>query len=425
VGRRYPSGSVPSEPATEQPPVSASLPRALAAFEVPYYARLWASGGLWNLTRWLGVFLASYLVNDLTHSPLLVQLVGAAFFAPMFFAGALGGVISDRFDRRRTILGQLLILIPIAALLGVLVTADTVRVWMVYPFMLVVGLGGVIDMTSRRALVWDFVGEARVTNAMALESLSMTTGNMLGTLTGGAVIDALGIGTAFFLIPLCYTGSFLFLLGVPVPHRPRVHPHAHGSVIADILAGFRLARRDRVLISILGTTVLMNGFYFTYTPMVPVFADRLEVSAFWTGVLASASGLGSLIASVVIASRAPGGRGLIYVGGSTVALSFLFVFALAGWYSVALLTLLCSGMGVAGFTTMQSVLVMSTSTPEMRGRAMGILSMAIGTLPFAMAALGVVAQGAGAQAAVLISAALGIGAMVLWNVWRPEARRLS
>src|ERR671917_418512 len=71
--------------------------RRFPALEVAGYGRLWASGWLWNLTRWMGVFLCSYLVTRLSGSPLLVQLVGAAFFAPIFFAGALGGVISDRF----------------------------------------------------------------------------------------------------------------------------------------------------------------------------------------------------------------------------------------------------------------------------------------------------------------------------------------
>lgn len=390
---------------------------------MPHYARLWASGWLWNLTRWMGVFLCSYLVNQLTHSPLLVQLVGAAFFAPMFFAGALGGVISDRFDRRRTILAQLLILIPIGLAMAVVVLSGAVRVWIVYPFMLAVGLGGVLDMTSRRALVWDFVGEERVTNALALESLSMTAGNMLGTLAGGAVIDAVGIGQAFLLIPVCYVGSFLFLRGVPVAARSRPGT-ATVSIVSDLLAGFRLARRDRVLISLLGTTILMNGFYFTYTPMVPIFAERLEVNAFWTGVLASASGLGSLLASLVIASRPPRGRGASYVVGSTIAMAFLLVFAVAPWYPLAVAALLCSGLGNAGFTTMQSVLVMSSSGTAMRGRAMGLLSMAIGTLPFAMILLGIAAQQAGAPAAVLGSVTLGLTGMLAWNAWRPEARRL-
>src|SRR3712207_8315625 len=88
--------------ASTRTPSDAPPPGVFAALRVPYYPRLWASGWLWNLTRWMSVFLCSYLVNDLTGSPFLVQLVGAAFFAPMFFGGVLGGVISDRFDRRRS-----------------------------------------------------------------------------------------------------------------------------------------------------------------------------------------------------------------------------------------------------------------------------------------------------------------------------------
>ncbi|MGH2603882.1 MAG: MFS transporter, partial [Dehalococcoidia bacterium] len=236
-----------------------------AALAVPHFPRLWASGFLWNLSRWMSVFLCSYLVSRLTGSPLLVQLVGAAFFAPMFFGGAIGGVISDRFDRRLTMLRQLGALIPVAIAMSVLVLGGAVRVWMVYPFILAVGLGGMVDMTSRRALVYDFVGEERATNAFAWESLSMTGGNMLGNLFGGAIIDLVGMGQAFLAIVVCYAGSFLFLLSVRTPPH-----HAAGtrvSIARDMLEGFRFVRRNRTLVSILGMTVLMNAFYFTYTPM--------------------------------------------------------------------------------------------------------------------------------------------------------------
>ena len=371
----------------------------------------------------MSVFLCSYLVNRLTHSPLLVQLVGAAFFAPMFLAGALGGVISDRFDRRRTILTQLLFLIPIALLMSIVVGGGAIQVWMVYPFMVAVGIGGVIDMTSRRALVWDFVGEERVTNALALESLSMTGGNMLGSLMGGAIITVAGIGQAFLLIALCYAGSFLLLLVVPVRRQERVR-EGGDAFVAQLTDGFRLARRDATLVSILGVTILMNLFYFSYTPLVPVFADRLDVNALLAGVLASASGLGSMVGSYLIAARQPHRRGIVYVLGAVVALAFLFLFAAFAWYPAALVALMLAGLGTAGFATMQSVLVMSHTGPSMRGRAMGLLSMAIGTLPFGMVLVGLLAQPVGAPIAVMCSAAVGLIAMALWNLCRPEARWL-
>ncbi len=92
---------------------------------------------------------------------------------------------------------------------------------------------------------------------------------------------------------------------------------------------------------------------------------------------------------------------------------------------LALLALAVAGVALAGFATMQAVLVMAVVEPAMRGRAMGILSMAIGTLPFAMVLLGLVAQQFGASAAVLGSVVVGIAALLLWNLLRPEAARLA
>jgi len=316
------------------------------------------------------------------------------------------------------------VLIPIAALMSALVLSGAVRVWMVYPFMLAVGLGGVIDMTSRRALVYDFVGERLVTNALALEALSMTGGNMLGSLTGGAVINFIGIGQAFLLILVCYGASFLLLLGVPVPRGP-ARSGGGGSVRHDLLAGFRFLRRSRTLVSILGITVLMNACFYSFQPMVPVFADRLGVNAFWTGALASANGMGTMAGSFLIAARPPHHRGATYVYGSMLACAFLFVFAALTWYPAALAALMLAGVGAAGFGTMQSVLVMVTSGAEMRGRTMGMLSMAIGVLPFAMVVLGLIAQLTGAPAAVMGSVTIGFAGMALWSTLRPEARRLT
>jgi hypothetical protein len=108
-----------------------------------------------------------------------------------------------------------------------------------------------------------------------------------------------------------------------------------------------------------------------------------------------------------------------------IALASLSVFAAALWYPVAFLALVIAGVGSAGFGTMQSVLVMSTTGPAMRGRAMGLLSMAIGILPFGMIMLGLVAQEVGAPVAVIASVAVGLSAMLLWNARWPQARRLT
>jgi hypothetical protein len=174
-------------------------------------------------------------------------------------------------------------------------------------------------------------------------------------------------------------------------------------------------------VSVLGVTVIVNLFYFSYTPLVPVFGERLGVGAFLTSLLLSANALGSIAGASLIARGLPFGRGQIYVGGSTVALCALLVFAIAGWYPACLLALMIAGVGTSGFATMQSVLVMVNASDDMRGRAMGLLSMSIGVLPLAMLLLGLGAQAVGPTTGVMVSASLGLAALAAWSIRRPEA----
>ncbi len=391
---------------------------------VPGYRALWTIGLLVGLSRWTAIFLGSYLVNQLTHSTIQVQLVGVALFAPMFVGGALAGVISDRLDRGRTIALLLLLLIPASILMAVLTLSGSIEAWMVYPFVFVIGVSHVVDMTSRRSLVYDLVGERFVTNALALESLAMTAGTMVGSLVAGVVISLLGIGEVFLVIGGLYGVAFLTLVRLKLPPR-KVRDHESPSVMSELAAAFRYARNRSSLVSILGVTVIMNFFYFSYVPLVPVFGERLEVGALLTSLLLSANAFGAIIGAGLIARGLPVGRGHLYVAGSALALTFLFIFAFADWYPAALLSLLISGFGLSGFATMQGVLVMTSTEDEMRGRALGLVSMGIGVVPFAMLMLGSVAQSLGPSVAVMGSASIGLSAMAIWNLRRPESLRLQ
>ena len=398
--------------------------RMLAAMSIPQYPRLWSVGMLLNLTRWMTVFLCSYLVNDLTHSTFLVQLVGASLFAPMFLGGMVAGAVSDRLDRKLTIFVLVSLLVPASILMAVLEMSGMLKTWMVYPFALAVGTALVTDMTSRRAMVYDIVGPERLTNALALEALAMTGGATVGSLGAGAVVSIFGIGEAFLAVAAVYVVTLAVLAGIKPPRRERLAT-APTRLIADIVAAFRALPAHRALVSILGVTIIVNLFYFSFMPLVPVFGERLGVGAFLTSLLMSANALGSIIGASCIARGLPLGRGLIYIGGSTVALCSLLVFAISGWYPLALLALIVAGVGNSGFATMQSLLVMVNATDEMRGRAMGLLSMSIGVLPISMLLLGLGAQAVGPTAGVAISVVLGLVVLWTWCAWRPEAIRAA
>jgi predicted MFS family arabinose efflux permease len=342
----------------------------------------------------------------------------------MFLGGALGGVISDRLNRKRTILAMTAVMVPISLIMAAVNLAGAMQAWMVYPFIFMMGIGGMLDMTTRRALVYDFAGEARATNAVALEALSMTIAFMLGSLAAGAVIDVLGAGQAFLAVAACYGAAFVLLLGVTVRQDIAAGAAAR-SLLAELSAGFRYVFGNKQLVSILGVVAVMNLFYFTYQPLVPVLADRLEVNALLAGLLASANAFGSLLSTLLIARGLPLRRGLIYVGGGVMTFAFLFIFAIVQVYPLAIAAVALAGAGAAGYMTMLTVLVMVAAAPETRGRALGIASMAIGVVPFSMLMLGVIAQATGAATAVAASAVLGLGAMVLVTLVMPQARRIA
>lgn len=401
----------------------------LAALGVPYYPRMWGAGGLWNITRWMTIFLGSYLVNRLTGSPLLVQLVGTCFFLPMFVGGLAAGTISDRFDRRRTVLRQLVALIPFAALMSALVATDHIATWMLYCFAIAVGVGQVVDMTNRRALVHDIVGDRLFGNAMALEALSMAAGNMLGSLTGGTVIGLLGESSAYGMVAGFYLVIFLLMRSVPaMKPRDAAGPAAPsgglGQLRADLGEAMRALPSNRPFVSLLGVTVAMNFLFFSFMPMVPVLAKQFDVGPVLTGVLASGLGLGMLIGSALMVICDPPRRGLIYVIGSFGGMICLIVFALLKVFIIALAALVLTGIFSAGFSTVQAALVISISPPEMRGRAMGLLSMAIGALPFGMVLLGALAEQIGSHTAVVVSAGSGMAVLALWLVRHPEVMRI-
>ncbi|MFN8559479.1 MAG: MFS transporter, partial [Dehalococcoidia bacterium] len=248
--------------------------------------------------------------------------------------------------------------------------------------------------------------------------------SMLGAQVAGAVINFVGLGQTYFVAAAAYLASWLCMAMMrPVP-KERVATPTRGSTGQELLAGLRYVRAHGALKGVIGVTIVMNFFLFSYQTMIPVFADGLHVNAFWAGLLASAPGAGALVGAALIAGWASGriGRGWIFVGGSAIAMVCLFTFAASGAYTLSLAALLIAGIGQSGFGTMQGSLTLTAAEPAMRGRVMGVLSMSIGVGPFGMATLGVVAQALGAPRAVMLSVGIGAVLLLLW-AWRSPALR--
>jgi len=395
-----------------------------SSLAVPYFLPVWASGGFWALSRWFSAFLTSYLVTQLTGSPLLVQLTSAAFFFTNLCGGLLAGVLTDRWDPRRTCIGGYVILLPFAAAMAAAVLSGHVQVWMVYPFMLAMGLGQVMSTSVRVVLVHDLVGDRHMTNALVWEYFSLTAGSIVAPIIAGAVIQFVGIGQAFTLAILSLSGGVISLLCYPasVQRGQRRAPAGKTSLSQDLRIGLALLRENRALVSLLGVTAAMNLFFFPYVPLVPVFAQRLDVSPLLTGLLVSAAGMGTLASTAVIASRPNPPRGWLFCAGSMLGLAALIGLAAAPGYPLAFFSLVVAGVGVAGFGSMQSALTLSIVPSDMRGRAMGLVSVVIGLMPFGLLLLGILAQIGGPPAGLILAAGAGLALLLVAMAKRPDIR---
>ncbi|MDO0975324.1 MFS transporter [Mycolicibacterium frederiksbergense] len=383
--------------------------RLRALMRVPGYRNLFVSSLLWHTTRWGVLFTTSYLLTQIADSPVLNQVVGALFFVPMLLGGFFAGVISDRFERKRLILVVQLLLIPVEFLMFAAVQSGRVEVWMTFPFMFFVGIGGLVNMTAQRPLIYETVGPRLASRAMTIEATSQAGSAMFGTLVGGILIQQLGMGAGFAGMGLMLVASAVLLAFVPQPQYAAT-PLAAGSVSLrnQVATSASLLRRSRRFVAMLVITVVMNLCMFGYIPLIPVVAEDFAQSAVLAGALAAAPGLGQITAGVVLSTRQLYRYGTVFACGSAIALLGLLVFATVPVLAVAFVALFVAGIGQAGFGSMQSLLAIESAGPHERGVALGVLSTAIGALPIGMAVIGLGAELFGTRAALITSSLVGL-----------------
>ena len=300
-----------------------------------------------------------WVVLDITGSPFRVALVGFFGMAPLLLFGAVGGVLVDCVDRRRLLIAMQVLNLTAGLVMVALLMSEVVEYWHAYVVVLVSGLGWAFDMPSRRSLVLDLIGRARVTNAMALDSMGMHASRMAGPALAGGFIAAIGVTGGYYAIIALYLLSIAFLAPLKLPARTSIA--ASVSFARNLADGFAYVRTDRIILATVIITVLMNLMLFPYMQMVPVIArDTLGVGPGLMGILMGADGLGAIIGSVSIASaRQIKYHGRVYLAGSLIALTMVLVFAASRWFAVSLPVLVLLGLGTAGFGTMQSTIVVT------------------------------------------------------------------
>ncbi len=388
---------------------------------------IWYVGSLREISRRMELLVLSWLILQATQSPFQLGLVLVFNNLPRPFLSLFTGLVADRFNRWRILAAGQLINTGIAVTLLALLATDAIAAWHVYAAVFMQGATKALEDPSRRTAILDIVGERRLVNALSLDTISNTSGKMLGPLLGGIMIDASGglllpwlgadaveragfVGAAGLIVAV-HLADLALLTRLRIPPKP---PRAAGRVEPlwrSLGDGVRYALGTPLLWGMLYVTIVMNALAFPMQQFIPdIGANNLGVGATLVGLLVAAEGIGQLTGAATMAlTRNLERHGLVFIIGSSVVLLMAIGFVWAPWYLLAFGLLVLGGIGQAGFGTMQSTITMLAAPPEMRGRMVGLMSVCIGIgTPLGGLEIGIMASLFSTAWAISVNAAAGL-----------------
>jgi MFS family permease len=411
-GTIAPGSTITAPPARER-----SMQRLMLT-GCPDFWRLWSVGLVVFTVRWLETVAVGVFVYQHSRSAFLVAMMTMLRLLPMGLFGAFIGAWAEKIERRITLVVVVMLMLATSTSLALLAYSGHLAIWHLAAASFLNGLGWATDNPVRRVMIGDVVGGDQMSTAMSLDVGANNASRMVGPTIGGLLLASVGIGGVFMLSVTLY--AFALYAAFRVRYR-NTALMGSSPVLARIAEGLRLVRSDRRLIGTLVVTIIYNLFGWPFTSMIPVIGqNQLGLGAEGIGILASMDGIGAFCGALLLTLfLRPAWYARAYLSGVTIYMVMLIVFALVPSPRVAGGALLLTGLGGAGFSTMQATLVYLAAPVEMRSRILGVLSMCIGTGPIGFVALGLLADGIGAQWATMASGSAGLLCLVVTRpLWR-------
>jgi MFS family permease len=384
----------------------------------PDFWRLWSVGLVVFTVRWLETVAVGVFVYQHSGSAFVVAMMTMLRLLPMGLFGAFIGAWAEKIERRITLVLVVILMLATSSLLALLAYSGHLAIWHLAVASFVNGLGWATDNPVRRVMIGDVVGGSQMGTAMSLDVGANNASRMVGPTVGGLLLASAGIGAVFMLSVALYAFALYAAFRVRYYNAELT---GSSPVLARVAEGLRLVRGDRRLIGTLVVTMIYNLFGWPFTSMVPVIGqNQLGLGAKGIGILASMDGIGAFCGALLLTLfLRPAWYARAYLGGVASYMAMLIIFALTPSPGIAGAALLLTGLGGAGFSTMQATLVYLAAPPEMRSRILGVLSVCIGVGPLGFVALGLLADAIGAPWATAASGSAGLLCLLLTRpLWR-------
>ncbi|TDX01533.1 MFS transporter [Dinghuibacter silviterrae] len=380
------------------------------AFRSRNYLLYFFGRAITQFGTWMQRTAVVWVIYSITQSAFWT---GVTFFAeqfPAFLFSFAGGVVADRHDRIKVIrITQVASMIQ-AVSLAVLVYTGHKVVWEILTLSVILGIINAFDVPARQSLVHLVVADpSDLPNAVSLTTATASLALLLGPALSMFILTAWGASACFLINAASFGGVIVSLLLMKLPPYQQKKTDKH--VLSEFWEGFVYVWKTPEL----GHTILMLAIVSllvqSYSTVLPVFAKVVfHGGASTYGYITSGVGVGALLGTVFLASRKPDAhlKRILFI--STLAMGIgLVCFASIKNFPAAMLFVVLAGFGGMTLVTACNILVQSESEPHMRGRAIGILLMAIfGLMPPGSLLVGWVSQHVGAPVTVLTQGVIAI-----------------
>ena len=401
-----------------------SVAQTLRSLRYRNYRIYFIGQGLSLVGTWMQQVAMAWLVYRMTGSAWWLGIVGFAGRIPVLPLAPIGGVVADRFSRKRILYITNSVAAAQAALLGVLVITGNVEVWHVIALAMLLGTIDAFDIPARQSWFVHMIDDpADVGNAIALNSTIFNAARLIGPSIAGVAIAATGEGPVFLLNAFTYSAMLIALLRIETVSEPK--PDRSQKVLANLIEGFQWAWRFTPVRDVLLLMTLVSFLAVPFAVLMPVFATEILNGGPETlGFLLAAQGVGALTAALFMAYRS-GMRGL----GRLIAFAAaVFGVGLIGfgvsrnfWLSLPLLAL--AGFGLMLQTASSNTFLQMIVGDALRGRVMSLYTLAfVGTLPLGSLFSGWLAERIGAAATVAAGGAATLVAAAVFTRRLPVLR---
>jgi MFS family permease len=380
---------------------------ALRAFRHRNFRLFYAGQAISLIGTWIQQIALSWLVYRTTGSGFLLGLVTFCSQLPMLLFLPLAGLFSDRYDRRKLMVIAYLLAMTQAITLGLVTLSGAIRIWQILVLGFLYGLIMAFETPARQSLISQMVNDkADLPNAIALNSVLMNSGRLIGPSIAGVLLVFVSEGWCFLINSASFVAIIASVSMMKLAAKPRAKTSS--SLRNELAVAARYAWHTRPIRLFLALVALISLTASPYTVLMPIFArDVFGGDAHTLGFLVGSAGLGAVIGTAFLTTR-PNVFGLSRLVPFTSAAAgvALMLVGISNIYWLSLVFMACVGFGIIVTAASVNMMLQTLVDEDKRGRIISFYAMAfLGMAPIGGLIAGTLASLLGAPATAMINGA--------------------